>query len=143
MLKIFGYLEIFFVFLVFLSDVSSRNSMMSLSTREVRTGGMIFSLFSIRGLVPNLLKYSWKRGVHYKSLYLVLDGQVYLDSSSLFKFRSLGLLLVCWSELFMLQQTSKTRHAKWTYKSLRVHTMNNVLGYGCKRSLQTSYLLIS
>ena len=84
-----------------------------------------------------------KRGVYYKSLYLVLDRQVYLDSSSLFKFISLGFLLVCWSELFMLQQISKTHPAKWTYGSLWVHTMNDVLGYGCKRPLQTSYLLIA
>ena len=52
-----------------------------------------------------------KRGVHYKSLYLVLDGHVYLDSFSLFNFSSLGFLLVYWSELFMLQKTSKTRLA--------------------------------
>ena len=126
-----------------LSHVSSNDSMMSLSTRWVRTGGMIFSLLSACGLISNYLKYSWRRGVHYKSLYLVLDGHVYLDSFSWFKFRSLGFLLVCWSELFMLQQISKTRPAKWTYGSLRVYTTNDVLGYGCKRPLRTSYLLIA
>jgi len=31
------------------------------------------------------------RGVHYKSLYLMLDGHVYLDSSLLFKFKKFGI----------------------------------------------------
>ena len=137
------YLWIFWAVLALLSHVFSNNSMMSLSTRCVRIGGMIFSLLSACGLIPNYLKYSWKRGVHYKSLYLVLDGHVYLDFSSLFKFKHLGFLLVFWSELSMLYQTPKTHPTKWTYGSLRVHTMNDVLGYRCKRPLQTSYLLIA
>ena len=53
---------LFFLFLFLLSHVSSNNSMMSLSTRCVRTGGMTFSLFSACGLIPTYLKYSW-RGV--------------------------------------------------------------------------------
>ena len=139
-LRLFGYLEQFFALF---SHVSSNNSMMSLSTRRVRTGGMIFSLFSICGLIPNYFEIFMKGGVHHKSLYLVLDVHVYLDSFSLFKFKNLGFLLICWSELFMLQQISNAHPAKWMYGSLRVYTMNDVLGYGCKRPLWTSYLLIA
>ena len=65
--------------------------MMCLLTREVRTGGMIFSLLSACGLVPNNLEYSYKRGVHYKSLHLVLDGRVYLDSFSMDKSMRIGI----------------------------------------------------
>ena len=82
-LNIFGYLELF---LALFSHVSSNDSMMSLSTRCVRTGGMIFSLLSAYGFNSKIFEIFMKRGVHYKSLYLVLDGQVYLDSFSLFKF---------------------------------------------------------
>ena len=58
-LRLFGYFE---QFLALLSHVSSNNSMMSLSTRCVRTRGMIFSLLFACGLILNYLKYSW-RGV--------------------------------------------------------------------------------
>ena len=76
--------------------------MMSFSTREVRTGGMIFSLLFVFGLAPNNLKHSYKRGVHYKSLHLLLDGHVHLNSFSMDKLVRLVLLLAFWSELFML-----------------------------------------
>ena len=46
---------------------------------------MIFSLFSACGLILNYLKMFVKKGVHYKTLYLVLDGHVYLDSFSMDK----------------------------------------------------------
>ena len=68
--------------------------MMSLSTREVRNGGMIFSLLSTCGLVPNNLEYSHKKGIHSKSLHLMLDGRVYLKSFSMDKSVRLVLFFV-------------------------------------------------
>ena len=132
-----------FLFLALLSHVSSNKSMMSLSTRRVRTGGMIFSLFFACGLIPNYLKYSW-RGVSTIrasiSCWMAMCTSTSLHCSNSIK---LGFLLVCWRELSMLQEKSKTLPAKWTYGPLRVYTMNDVLGYGCKRPLRTFYLLIA
>ena len=64
---------------------------------------MIFSLFFVCGFSSNDLKDPYKRGVHYKSLYLVLDGHVYLDSFYMETLTRLVLLLVRLSEFSMLQ----------------------------------------
>lgn len=85
---------------------------MSILTREARTGGMIFSLFFSYYFSSNNLKHTYKNGVHYKSLYLMLDGCVYLDSFYMDTLVRLVLLLHCLSELSMLQYNTDTHLIK-------------------------------
>ena len=93
----------FYLFALFCFIISPRATlMMSSLTREVMTGGMIFSYVFYLQFSSNKLIHSYKRGVHYKSLHFVLDGHVYLDSFYTNMSIILVLLLVCWSELFML-----------------------------------------
>ena len=128
---------------LFLSHFSLSNLMMSLSTREARTRGMIFSFLFSCGLAANNLKYSYKRGVHYKSVHLVLDDCVYLDSFSMDRSTRIGAFpcLLKWS-LYAIVMFD-TRPIKWTYRSLWVCMMHICPRLRMQRSLWTQYLLIT
>ena len=75
---------------------------MSAWTRRERTEGMNFSLFFVCWSSSNYLKDPHQRGVHYKSLYLMLDGHEYLNSFYVKTFVMLVLFLVSLSELSVL-----------------------------------------
>ena len=102
MLNLFGYIDLCFVCFAFFLSYPLKQLDNVILTREVMTGGMIFFVAFYLWFSSNMLIYSYNRGVHYKSLHLVLDGWVYLDSPYKDMSIMLVLLLVCWSGLFML-----------------------------------------
>lgn len=102
MMNLFGCIELFFVLFSFtLSCLLEQLDDVIFYYRNKEWGHDLLFAFYL-WFSCNDMKHTYKWGVHYKSLFLVLDAHVYLDSFYMHKLVRFVLLFSCWSELFML-----------------------------------------